>query len=1297
MRLAPWWTASLVLVFFACPGPTPSPDGGASGGSAGGVPAGGGSSGGGAGGSMAGGSTAGGSTAGGSTAGGSTAGGSTAGGSAAGGSAAGGSTAGGSTAGGSTAGGSTAGGSTAGGSTAGGSSAGGAGGGSTAGGSATDAGAPDAGTAPLCTISGSGARRLITGTVLTPTGPLLNGQVALEPGGLISCVGTTCADGGQLVIACPAGVISPGLIDAHVHHNFGANAPRAETGERYEHRHDWRTGANMHTPLMATAGATEAVRWSELRAVLAGTTSTLGGPGVAGLTRNLDVSTLREGASGQVALTSPFPLGDAAGVQRTGDCNYGGTADTAASFAANSAYLAHAAEGVDRFALNEYRCMSSATFDTTPPGVSNDLLGQKTAFAFATALSAGQLSQMAVSDTSLIWSPRSNVALYGNTTPIPLAQRLGVRVALGTDWVVSGSTNLLRELACADRLNSVYFGNALTDEQLFRAVTSNAAEVAGVGASLGVLAPGRVADLTIFDGRARTGYRAVIAAQPQDVALVMRGSIALYGDASLISSLRLSGCEPLDVCGRARAICLVAETSVTYSQAQTAAGMAALPAFECGAPTLEPTCTPSRAQAVNGSTIYTGAISPTDADGDNLPDAMDACPTVFNPLRPVDNGVHPDADMDSVPDACDVCPLAPNTTNCTAPTPSDRDGDGVANALDNCPLVANPTQADGDLDGKGDACDPCPMNANPGLSSCPGTVYAVKDGTFPLSSTVALDNLLVTAKTSTGFFVQVKPGDAQYAGADRSGLFIQTGAGAAILSSVAVGNRVAVDGQVTDLFGAIVLANLGSAQITSSTVEAPPASTLATIGEITTGGTRAAALEGVLVTIGPNTVTAVNGITSFTATAGMDSITVGTLVAGLSPMPMVTQTFTAITGVLAWRSNASTLNPRGMADLATGAPTIFSFGPDAFTNAGQLTAAPTFPLPLTITLTGPALMNTFVPISSSNAAAISVENGGVTVAQGQTSAVVLVSSSDAGTSTLTAAPGMGMPTATVRAITPTEPRTVASLTPPMPAVSPGGSVVFTVTLDIPAGPAGAMIGLSLMPPTAGTLPATVSVLAGQRSATFTYLNNGSAPSATVSATLGTTGSATVTTQTGGGLVINEVDYDNPGTGDPNEFIELYNSTPGPISLSTLVLVLVNGANGAEYLRVPLASAGSLPANGYLVITNANLSLLGGARLTPMGWMAGDNVQNGAPDGVVLLDSATNTIIDRLSYEGSLTNASIMGIPGPTTLVEGMPSSLADSNTVNGSLCRLPNGTDTDNAATDWALSTTPTPGSANVP
>jgi hypothetical protein len=88
------------------------------------------------------------------------------------------------------------------------------------------------------------------------------------------------------------------------------------------------------------------------------------------------------------------------------------------------------------------------------------------------------------------------------------------------------------------------------------------------------------------------------------------------------------------------------------------------------------------------------APGPTDTDGDGVADATDNCPTVYNPTQS-------DADADGIGDACDVC--------------TDTDGDGygdpgyLANtcATDNCPTTANADQLDADGDGIGDVCDPC--------------------------------------------------------------------------------------------------------------------------------------------------------------------------------------------------------------------------------------------------------------------------------------------------------------------------------------------------------------------------------------------------------------------------------------------------------------------------------------------------------------------------------------------------------------------------------------------------------------
>lgn len=58
-------------------------------------------------------------------------------------------------------------------------------------------------------------------------------------------------------------------------------------------------------------------------------------------------------------------------------------------------------------------------------------------------------------------------------------------------------------------------------------------------------------------------------------------------------------------------------------------------------------------------------------------------------------------------DACEAACDAGNGCSAGCASPSgDTDGDGVANAADNCPSIANADQADRDDDGLGDACDP---------------------------------------------------------------------------------------------------------------------------------------------------------------------------------------------------------------------------------------------------------------------------------------------------------------------------------------------------------------------------------------------------------------------------------------------------------------------------------------------------------------------------------------------------------------------------------------------------------------
>jgi large repetitive protein len=489
------------------------------------------------------------------------------------------------------------------------------------------------------------------------------------------------------------------------------------------------------------------------------------------------------------------------------------------------------------------------------------------------------------------------------------------------------------------------------------------------------------------------------------------------------------------------------------------------------------------------------------------------------------------------------------------------------------------------------------------------------------------------------------------------------------------------------------------------TAEAPPTPVLATYAEVKNGGSKQMALESVLVQLGGATVTATNPtFGEYTLTAGSDTLIVDDFLY-VTPNPAVGMTITSITGILALRQMASKLEPRSASDIVQGAPALASLGPAlSYARQGGISVQ-TFPAgsELTVTLSGPAQGNTFVALTSSSSA-ITIPGGGVTIPSGQSSARVLLDAvQQSAAVTITAQLGSATHTAQVRVLGTNEQPTAVTLAPGTASVAPSGAVTLTVSTNIPAPTGGTSIALAVTPGGAGTTnPATAVVVAqNAMTATFVYTDATGSGTSTVTASLGASTSSTQVSVVAGAnnLVINEVDYDQVGT-DNAEYIEIFNPTGAAISLNNVAVVLINGATNQAYptatSTIDLSSLGSLPAGGYLVIAGANIAVPAGALKLDPGWTS-DRIQNGSPDGIALVDTATNTLIDALSYEGPITMAEVPGISNPVSLVEGtvLSSTVADSNTAVGSLCRSPNGKDTNNANADWKFCTTLTPGAAN--
>ncbi|MBR4984740.1 MAG: amidohydrolase family protein [Proteobacteria bacterium] len=801
-------------------------------------------------------------------------------------------------------------------------------------------------TANTCEKTGSGSTIILRGDVLGLDKTYKGGMVAIVDG-KIDYVG--CGDdyntANATVITCPEAVITPGFINGHEHLTYSNGVPGKWGDERFDHRYDWRKGVNGHKKVPGPSTNDNEV--VELRSIMGGTTSIFGSGSVSGLARNLD----KQALDGVKSVYQTFPLGDSGDNENyitKSSCSDYKYHSSVTNFDDSCPYGPHIAEGINQGAVNELLCLNGQGIDGKGTDA-KDIFKPNTAIIHGIAATPDIIDHMAQNHVKLIWSPRTNVSLYGDTAQAPLFDMLGVTVGLGTDWIYSGSANMLRELACVDYLNKNHYNSYFSDYQIWKMPTYNNAVAFGLENSIGQIKVGLHADLMIVKAYpTRTNHRAVIDAENKDITLVMIDGKFLYGDANIMDKG-----DAFDGCGVAKKVNVNANGG-SYSLAAIEAANKYKLVF-CKAEDLadEPTCVPKRTRKADTSdqqtTLYDASASAADdRDGDGIPDSADNCPDMFNPVRPqYTDRKQADYDNDGLGDICDFYPTcAANDDTCPKHVdPNDRDNDGIANLKDNCPNDANADQADADSDGIGDVCDTCDDRYDKdgdtiadNCDACPddgnnedGLGCSLQMTTIPAIRSAFIADTLPTGLIKTQGVVTAIAN--KFDGSSLTGFFIQDQtepAGVFVYSSteaakVKAGDLVEVRGNLDPYFSLVEIKPTHVTVLSSGHTIAPKVLTAAeTTADSNADGSKNV-YDSVLVTVNALTVNSYdesikNGASyvctdANSTTAYIDDYVLGT--EALNKLVEVGATYD-VTGILVYDYQRSKIAPRSADDLFAG-------------------------------------------------------------------------------------------------------------------------------------------------------------------------------------------------------------------------------------------------------------------------------------------------------------------------------------------------------------------------------------------
>ena len=333
--------------------------------------------------------------------------------------------------------------------------------------------------------------------------------------------------------------IYPGLIDMHNHLHYNtaplwnmsthlSTSQQSEWGG-YTNRNQWKDHQDYKTEVswvktFLTGNdkwgmQSEALKYAEFKELVGGTTSAQGSP-----------SSNKDGFDDILTRNIELYNFDRDHIKTCAVCDAGSKLDYNGDHLISDELLEgwfiHLSEGVDEESLNEFYILQQ-----------QNLLLQQAIIIHGVPFGADEFAEIAAVDASLVWSPTSNLLLYGDTAKVDLAKQAGVRITLAPDWSPSGTKSPLHELKVADLWDEDILGDVFSNYEMAQMVTSNAVDAMHWDGDVGRISPGLAADFVIIDSFDNDPYRNLIDAVDPDIRLTIVGGLAVYGDIDLMTAM----------------------------------------------------------------------------------------------------------------------------------------------------------------------------------------------------------------------------------------------------------------------------------------------------------------------------------------------------------------------------------------------------------------------------------------------------------------------------------------------------------------------------------------------------------------------------------------------------------------------------------------------------------------------------------------------------------------------------------------------------------------------------------------